>query len=449
MIETSTLEACEALGVDFHARARENINGRWFTHDRLATLEDFEKHWRGEKVIGHVTKNFVNVVSIDLDVHGLLPGIAEEVLSEKYDVVCKTFGRPALVNRTREGGGLHCYWWLSRPLSFETLRARIKDRFPGVEVLPSPRRRGSEGKILRTPGAYACGGHFLSPDDLSPLPISPGEETPKAISEAAEFRVSLEGFLGTSKDVVREILKGGSVRRIHRGLQLVGKLETASGEIRRGNTNEAILSMVRSTVSAGFSGPETFVFIRDALKASGVLLKDDTQGEKLEERVRILHASCRKEKVFEANKLLTPSGDTFFVDPTARKIVEMVRAEFHVDVRRMATLERVSRSLVRAIARIDSLTTQKRRVIDSVYPGFFKRVEKGLYPLPRNLWRSWAINYSWYRQALMSLGIISPGWDTTRGEHAGYIPAGRGNGHYRNREEGFGICRYYKAKLPF
>lgn len=446
----NTMAACQALGVDFRAPLRENLDGRWITRKRLATVRDFHAHWRGKKIIGHVCNGFVDVISRDIDAHGMLPGIAEEVIAQRYARCVAAHGMPGVVSRSRDGGGIHPYWFLERPMPFETLQARILDQVPDVEVLPRPRRNGGAGAIIRTPGAWACGGRLLSPFDLKPLPISPGEETENAFIDAARGqRVTIERFLSLSRETASAIFKTGSRRRMRAGLHLASYMERVGQGIVQGKTNDAILAMVRAAVSSRWDVQSTIAFIAERLNASGVELKPDTQGAELDRRVRHLFKTCRESAHARVGTILREGDPSLLTHPTVAEVVNQVVGFFgpgKIKGRRLGALRKVALSLVRSVERLRALNEKELRILDGVFPGTYRKVKvHGLVPLPTTLWRRWAQGrYSWYRQAFMASGVLSPGWDTRNGQHAGYCPGGAGA---RYRDKGWGTCRYYKANF--
>lgn len=468
-MSNTTLEAMDVLCVDRGQQARIATGPReWTTLGRLVTPEDFRQHWLGLKVIGHTTGRYVDVATIDLDAHGeLLPGERDQILAKQYHAVTCAFGLPSLVCRTREGGGLHCYWWLDRTLDFFTLKGRINDRVPGVEVLPTPRRDGNAGGVIRTAWALACGGHRVDSVSLAPVPgILPGASIEQEIIDASKIKVSADRFLGLTKEAALAIFKTGKapIRRMTRGLRMVGWLEKAAAGLKPGFTNGPIMEMVRACVWSNYNAQEAHAFIRTALDNSGVTLDADTQEPKLGRRVRTLHAKCKCNRRAQVAKVLAKNDPTLwtekrFVNARVAAIVEKVVAFFgpgKVKGRRLGTLRKVASSLVRTAELHRSFSEKELRAVDGYYQGYYYKVKiQGLTPLPRNLWRSWirGNRYGWYLGAFLATGTLEPGWKA-RSKGSGYCSTATlsapNNGiptatRYQGRKHG--TCRYYRVNL--
>ena len=114
--------------------------------------------------------------------------------------------------------------------------------------------------------------------------------------------------------------------------------------------------------------------------------------------------------------------------------------------RRLGTLRMVALSLVRSVEKVRSLSEKDLRLLDGIFPGFYHKVKRrDLVPLPRNLWRHWVKGHrdSWYRGALLAVGVLSPGW-LGRSKGSGYCPGGQG---FRYRERAHGVCRYFAVNF--
>ncbi len=436
----------KTLCIDQGAKLREKFKDKWITRKKTITYRDLASHLSGNRIIGHVCQGFVDVISRDIDAHGLLPGMAEDILRETYHLLCCAHSQPSMVVRTRTGGGLHCYWFLEEKVPYETLRVRLMEMVPGVEVLPIARHDGNSGKIIRSPFCYKAGGHGLDPETLLPLPIKTRdlENTTAAILDAATHKVTLQRFLGLSQEMARAIFKNSAKKsqKLRRGLKVSSSLLEITRDIRQGNTNNSILAMVRACRISQFNCLDTIDFISRALQSAPITIKKDTQGNTLNKRIKWLYGKCKVQDRQRATATLKPQP-TLFTNDIATAIVERVCREFPgITGRRLGTLKKFCYSLVNSVEKVRELSTKERRLIDAVYKGFYHRtVTLKQIPLPYTLFRSWTQKVSWYVERLRKIGVLIPTWE---GAHGGYCPGGHGD-HYRSKE--WGKCRFWQVEL--
>jgi hypothetical protein len=167
---------------EFGSRRVGDGDGGWRLFSRYPlTARDLVRHLAGERWVatgarrdpkgsGHIASYFV----ADIDHTG---DFAD--LFDRFDRVVAAFGRPTLVFRSSESGGLHVYWFLTGPVDLHRLRPPhnggllrtllaahgLPEAGGRVELFPrgSYRRHGVQAR-LRLPFGAQC--RLLDPEEL-------------------------------------------------------------------------------------------------------------------------------------------------------------------------------------------------------------------------------------------------------------------------------------------
>lgn len=432
----------EILNIDSDARLGE-YRRHWITSRRQITLLDIDEHFRGKKTIGHNTTPMVDVVCYDLDAHDALPTCRDELLAIQYNVITAAHGYPAMVIRTHKDGGIHCYYFLLEKVPHETIRRKMNEISPGIEVLPLPRSESSNGRFIRTPFDIRHGGHALNPETLMPLPVKKYEEILSTIIDASNERIPVARFLSLTAEMGRAIFSRKKTTRMKRGIAVAGSLLEITRRIRQGETNDAILAMVRGCFFAGFIADDAVQFIDAAMANAPIIRREDTQGRGLELRIRSCYRNFKVFSTHKARALIKPRGDrVLWQEQTVQAIVDRARAAFPLmGNRRRGCLRKFVGELFNAVQRVKDLSDAEKRFINLIWRGFYWRVAKGEYPLPWNLMFGWVQNYRFYIDILIKIGVLEPTW---KGPNGGYCPAGQGD-YYREKDRG--KCRFYRVFL--
>lgn len=469
--------ACdEGLYLDWGSRLavllpRKRGKAKWYRASRRGTLEDVTAHFREDSIVGFVTKDNAPIFCRDIDAHGItLDHVRQVVLENKYFNLVKLHGYPSMVCRSSRHGGLHAYWWVDRRVPHGVIKARLLAMAPD-EVLPTPRRGSGCGKVIKMPGAR--GGGYLSPLDLTELPIATGDVSAKArlILDASKHRVPIDSFLGLDAQLAKSIFRGarspGAVKAIFRAeASFVTRYVKV---IRQGATNDPFLAMVRECVSKGISEADSVRLVDSVFQRANIELKNDTQGQGLESRTKSARTSwikkakdayrlVRREDYARIRRISDPTGDTLETakvrDAICEQVMETCPAVKWGWYRKRALRDFVFQ-LVRSVERYQSLTDHKRWELNMIYPGSRRAALNGLVPLPVTLMRRWGHRYLFHLRALMMAKVLLPGWDTGRGKAAGYCPGGRDStggdkGRFSSRYAGMerGKCRFYRPNFP-
>lgn len=366
----------------------------WITLEEPLTNNKILEAVYGKKIIGYFSTGYSPAFGIDIDAHN---GEGLEYSKKIYAEVRERLHFPASVLCISTGGaGLHCFYFMTRPLPFLVIQNALYKTLDGLKVEIKP----TTNQSLRIPPKNS----FLFPETLET-----DHRAWRVVIAEAEQREPFELFDALiSPDAMRsQYKKKGISRKLY---NLEGKLSP----ILPGNTNEAVYKL-------GYLYARSHVPIEYAVNRFRELLHPHYQGElrqgkRLYERFKNVYRKHgrggiiqlhREPELFDTDEITAGNIADKFIKALPPEMFEKKKGKYGTIKKNL--FQKLLKGIILWHKYLNEIYCDNvwRSYWNYCYPGFAHNVKRGFYPLPYSVLKKYIGKPGrFYIQILQETGFL-------------------------------------------
>lgn len=406
-------------------RIKSNKTGKWIEVEKPLTDQQITNAINGKTTIGYVSSLKTHIIGIDIDYHTGNPWKNSKPcieLQKKYNRVISRLGYfPSILFKSPHG--LHIYYLFTYIVPHKILADRLREKLCGLsdEILPTPNH------ALRIDPIKNC----IDPETFRPIPLDLDINTIHSYNPATILDCTcLPGEKRATNNESRSKERTG--KKISQEYKLE-KIENSILPIEQGNTNEQIFrSSLLPTYYWVFNGDVDTAVDRII---SHLLIPSGYKGELL--RLKRLYQRINSSfRAFERNSSeFSAKAQQIQLSSPDKCLIEDLTQQHPFSQQRTESIKNFLENLFSWLGYQNDILQDKESSI--LWDWYYKRYcwyrEKGFYPLPSAMLKSWNNQYRSILDWLEEIKILK---QETK--------------HYFDQENPYNsICRFYSVNRVY